>query len=155
MFKISCPYTCSSIHISWLFYWSMSIDLSLRAYFLTFNIYVFLWLKSMYCRQHTVGYCLFNLIWLPLPLIRVVVVQLLSCVQLFETPWTLAHQLSLSFIISWNPLKLTSVESVILSSNFILSCPLLLSPSIFPASVFCMSQFLGYVTNYLYYDHCS
>ena len=32
----------------------------------------------------------------------VVVVQLLSCVQLFVTPWTVARQASLFFTISWS-----------------------------------------------------
>ena len=42
-----------------------------------------------------------------------VVVQLLSCVRFFVTPWTAAHQASLSFTISWSLLKLTPIESVI------------------------------------------
>ena len=41
-----------------------------------------------------------------------VVVQSLSHVLLFVTPWTAAHQASLSFTISWGLLKLMSVESV-------------------------------------------
>ena len=41
-----------------------------------------------------------------------VVVQLLSRVRLFVTPWTAARQASLSFTISWNVLKLMSIESV-------------------------------------------
>ena len=40
------------------------------------------------------------------------VVQLLSCVQLFVTPWTATRQDSLSFTISWNLLKLMPIESV-------------------------------------------
>ena len=40
------------------------------------------------------------------------VVQLLSRVQLFVTPWTAAHQASLSFTISWSLLKFTSIESM-------------------------------------------
>ena len=40
-------------------------------------------------------------------------VQLLSCVQLFATPWTVACQASLSFTISRSLLKLMSIESVI------------------------------------------
>ena len=59
-----------------------------------------------------------------------VVVQPLSCVQLFATPWTAAQQVSLSFTISWNLLKLISIESVMPSNHLILSCPLLL-PSVF------------------------
>ena len=42
-----------------------------------------------------------------------------------------AHQISLSFI-SWNLLKLRSIESVMPSKHLILCCPLLLLPSIFP-----------------------
>ena len=53
-------------------------------------------------------------------------VQLLSCVQLFVTPWTAAHQASLSITNSWSLLKLKSIESVMLSSHLILCRPLLL-----------------------------
>ena len=58
-------------------------------------------------------------------------VQLLSRVRLFETPWTAAHQASLSITNSWSLLKLMSVESVMPSNSLILCRPLLL-PSIFP-----------------------
>ena len=61
-----------------------------------------------------------------------VVVQSLSCQQLFVTPWTAARQASLSFTISQNLLKLTSIESVMPSNHLILCCPLLLLPSICP-----------------------
>ena len=57
----------------------------------------------------------------------VIVVQLLSCVQLFA-----AHQASLSFLISWSLLKLMSIELVMTSNYLILCCPLLLLPSVFP-----------------------
>ena len=50
----------------------------------------------------------------------------------FSTPWTAAHQASLSFIISW-VLKLMPIESVMPSNHLILCCPLLLLPSIFPS----------------------
>ena len=59
-----------------------------------------------------------------------VVVQLLSHVWLFATPWTAAHQASLSSTISWNLLKLMSFESVTPSNHLILSNPPLL-PSVF------------------------
>ena len=59
-------------------------------------------------------------------------VQLLSHVQLFATPWTAAHQASLSIISSWSLLKLMSIESVMPSNHLILCHPLLLPPSIFP-----------------------
>ena len=42
-------------------------------------------------------------------------VHLLSCVQLFATPWTAAHQASLSITNPWSLLKLTSIRSVMLS----------------------------------------
>ena len=61
----------------------------------------------------------------------VVVVQSLSHVQLFATPWTAAFQASLSFTISQNLLKLMSTESVMPSNYLILCFPLLL-PSSFP-----------------------
>ena len=61
-----------------------------------------------------------------------VVVHLLKCVQLFATPWTAAHQASLSFTISWSLLKLMFIESVMPSNHLIFCCRLLLLPSIFP-----------------------
>ena len=66
-------------------------------------------------------------------LTRTVVVQLLSCVQLFVTPWTAARQASLSFTISWSPPKLMCIELVMPSNHLILCRPLLLTPSIFPS----------------------
>ena len=62
-----------------------------------------------------------------------VVVQSLSHVQLFATPWTAARQASLSFTISQSVLTLMSVESVMPSNHLILCCCLLLLPSIFPS----------------------
>ena len=53
-----------------------------------------------------------------------IVVQLLSHVRLFVTPWTAAHQTSLSFTVSWSSLKLMAIELVMLSSHLILCCPL-------------------------------
>ena len=46
----------------------------------------------------------------------VAVAQSFSCVPLFATPWTAAHQASLSFTISQSVLKLMSIESVMLSN---------------------------------------
>ena len=60
-------------------------------------------------------------------------VQLLSCVQLFLTPWTAAHQASLSIMNSWSLLKSASTELVMPSNSLILCRPLLLPPSIFPS----------------------
>ena len=73
-------------------------------------------------------------------------VKSLSCVQLFVTPWTAAHQDSLSIINSQSLLKIMSIESVMPSNHLILFQPLLLLPSIFPSvrvfsneSVLCIS----------------
>ena len=60
-------------------------------------------------------------------------VQSLSHVQLFATPWTAACQASLSITNSWSLLKLMSIESVMPSNHLTLCCPLLLPPSIFPS----------------------
>ena len=60
-------------------------------------------------------------------------VQSLSCVRIFVTPWTAAHQASLSITNSRSFLKLMSIESVMPSNHLILCRPLLLLPSIFPS----------------------
>ena len=57
----------------------------------------------------------------------------LSPVRLFVTPWTAAHQASLSFTISQSLLKLMSIELVMPSNHLILCCPLFSCP--FTASV--------------------
>ena len=59
-------------------------------------------------------------------------VQSLSHVQLFVTPWTAARQASLSITNSWNSPQLMSIELVMPSNHLILCRPLLLLPSIFP-----------------------
>ena len=61
----------------------------------------------------------------------IVVIHLLSRVQLFVTPWTVAHQASLSFTIFQSLLKLMPIESVMPSSHNVLHCPLFFLPSIF------------------------
>ena len=60
-------------------------------------------------------------------------VQSLSRVRLFATPWTAAHQASLSITNSQSLLKLMSIESVMPSNHLILCRPLHLLPSIFPS----------------------
>ena len=59
------------------------------------------------------------------------VVQSLSRVRLFATPWTAACQASLSITNSQSLLKLMSIESVMPSNHLILCRPLLLLPSVF------------------------
>ena len=72
-------------------------------------------------------------------------VQLLSHVQLFETPWIAACQASLSITNSRSSLKLTSIESVMPSSHLILGHPLLLLPPIPPSiKSFPMSQLFAW-----------
>ena len=66
------------------------------------------------------------------------VVQSLSHVQLFATPWTVTCQASLSFTISWRFLKIMSIEMV-MSSNHPVFCHPLILPSIFP-SIRCFSN---------------
>ena len=61
------------------------------------------------------------------------VVQLLSCIWLFVTAWTVGCQASLSITGSRSLLKLMSIESVMPSNHLILCCPLLLLPSILPS----------------------
>ena len=59
------------------------------------------------------------------------VVQLINHIQLFATPWTAAHQASLSFTTSRSLFKLMSIELMMPSNHLILGCSLLLLPSIF------------------------
>ena len=64
-----------------------------------------------------------------MPLVQFSLVQSLSHVLLFATPWIPAHQASLSITISWSSVKLMSIELVMPSSQLILCRPLfLLSP---------------------------
>ena len=61
------------------------------------------------------------------------VVQSLSRVWFFVTPWAAAHQASLSFTISQSLPKPMSIESVMPSNHLIFCHPFLLLPSIFPS----------------------
>ena len=67
----------------------------------------------------------------PITTLGLLVVAVHYCVQIFLTPWTAAHQASLSITNSWSLLKLMSIESVMPSNHLILCRPLLLLPSIF------------------------
>ena len=71
-------------------------------------------------KQRSLGFCR----------VASIVVQSLTCVWLFATPWSQAF---LSFTISRSLLKLTCTESVMASNHLILFHPLLLLPSIFPS----------------------
>ena len=76
-------------------------------------------------------HCLFPVNYFCIPYFSSV--QSLSHVQLFETPWTAAHQASLSFSISQSLLRLMFIELVVLAIHLILCHPFLLLPSIFPS----------------------
>ena len=70
-------------------------------------------------------------------------VQLLSCVRLFVTPWTAAHQAFLSITNSWSLPKLMPMESVMPSNHLILCRPCLLLPSIFPSITKLLEENIG------------
>ena len=59
-------------------------------------------------------------------------IQSLNHGRLFVTPWTAAHQASLSLTIFWSLFKLMSIQSVMPSNHLIHYCTLLLLFSIFP-----------------------
>ena len=72
-----------------------------------------------------------------------IVVQSLSRVRLFATPWAVAHHASLSITNSRSLPKLMSIESVMPSNHLILCRPLLVLPSIFPSiRIFSNESFL-------------
>ena len=72
-------------------------------------------------------------------------VQSLSHVQLFATPWTAAHQVSLSITKSQSLLKVMSINSVMPSNHLILCHPLLLLPSIFPSIMVFSNESVLYI----------
>jgi len=80
---------------------------------------------------HSHSFPLFTIFSHSLQVISISSVQSLSCVLLFETLWTAAHQASIAITNSQNLLKLMSIE-LVLSSNHLILCHTLLLPSIFP-----------------------
>ena len=96
----------------------------------------------MWLAQKTRNILFQSVLWLKKPC-KVSVVQSLSFVQLFGTPWTIALQASLSFTVSWSLLKLTFTESV-QSKCLILCRPFSSCLQTFPASgSFVMSWFFA------------
>ena len=73
--------------------------------------------------------CSFHLLlgFIDLIHIAAAVVQLLSQVQLFGTPWMTAHQASLPFTVSWVLLRFMSIVLVMLSNSLLSVCPLFIS----------------------------
>ena len=91
--------------------------------YIFFLIYIFYWsIVDLQCFRCTAGDSVISS------------VQLLNHVRLFVTPWTAACQASLSITNSQSLPKLIATESAMPSNHLILCCPLLLLPSIFPAS---------------------
>ena len=70
----------------------------------------------------------------------------LCYVWLLVTPWTAAHQASLSFTISQSLLKLKFIESVMPSNHLIHYCPLLFLPSTFPSNRLFSNESALYIT---------
>ena len=79
-------------------------------------------------------------------------VQSLSRVRLFVTPWTAAHQASLSITNSRSVLKLMSIELVMPSSHLILCHPLLLLPSVFSSIRVFSSESVLHITGPKYWS---
>ena len=80
-------------------------------------------------------------------------VQSLSCVQLFVTLWTTAHQASLFITNYWSLLKLISIKLVMPSNHLILCHPLLLLPSIF-LTIRVFSNELALCIHITYFSDC-
>ena len=107
------------------------------------SVFLFFWLDWVFVAMHRLSVFQHQFLsWLCKPeqkkeadsgsQLGLVVVQSLSRVQLFATPWTTACQASSSSTNSQNLLKLMSIESLMPSNHLILCCPLL-PPSIFPS----------------------
>ena len=84
--------------------------------------------KSYHC-----SYVLFFFLWL-FSGFSLYLVQLPSCLWLFTSPWTAAHQASLSLTISQSLCNFMSIELLMPSNHLILCHLLLLLPSIFPST---------------------
>ena len=89
---------------------------------------------AVYCRDESLLQMLGVTLHFKWTLTMLVVFQSLSHVQLFETPSTAEHQVSLSFTISRSLRKLMSIELVMPSNHLVLCCPLLLYLQFFPTS---------------------
>ena len=89
------------------------------------------WIKKIHLKHIT--FKTFLTKWPNYQRAKIVTVQLLIPVWLSMTPWTAAHQASLSITISQSLLKLMSTDSMMPYNHLILCCPLLLLPSILPS----------------------
>jgi len=90
--------------------------------------------------------CVCGYIYIYIYIFISVVIQLLSPVRLFETP----YQPPLSSTISWNLLKFMSIESVMLSNHLTLCCPLSFCIQSYPAYIYTHIM-CTHIHIYLYY----
>ena len=114
----------------------LSLDSS---FFLPINLLVFflrwyLFLALMWVYVYFPSLLLSKLHIIRFNVQSMIVVQSLSCIQLFVTPWTAALQTSLSFTISWSLLKLMSIQAMMPSNHHILFFPFSSCLQSFPAS---------------------
>ena len=111
------------IYVNWygIFFWRLLNEISMWSYEIRITCYDLL---SNYTKGYRHAYIVY--------ILHIVVVQSLSHVPLFATPWTPVCQASLSFTISRSLLKLMSMELVMPSQHLIVHWPLLILPSIFP-----------------------
>ena len=100
----------------------------------TQSLFFFLLILKLYLFRAVLGLpCCMDF---PLYMISVISsVELLSLIRLFATPWTAAHQASLSITNTWSLLKLMSIELVMPSNHLILCHPLLLQPPFFSSII--------------------
>jgi len=119
-------------HVSLAFLCGKLLNYSFSPFVMSVQFFIFPWVSFASCVF--LGVCL---LYGSYPYFQHVafscfslVSQSLSCIQLFATPWTAAHQASLSITNSWSLLKLMSIESV-MPSNHLIFCCLLLLPSVF------------------------
>ena len=85
---------------------------------------------ATYSEIRSVLFCILKSLW---RIIQFSSFQLLSRFLLLATPWTVELQASLSITNFYSLLKLMSIKSMMPSNNFILCCPVLLLPSVFPS----------------------
>jgi len=121
--SLDCSQAPLSTEFSGQEYWSGLPFLNEKAH--SFVVWSLLIFPDSSCTRHSCSQHLASVV--------VVVVQSLSYVWLFASPWAAAHQASLSYTISQSLFKLMSIESVMPSNHLILCCPLLFLPSIFPS----------------------
>ena len=115
---------CDTLDLQWSVTFSFILSYSLPNFFFSFCYLV----KS---NHHVWFLCFQRNCFIVINFGGVVVIHSLSCILLFVTPWTAAHQAPLFSPFSRSLLKFVSIESVLLFNHLILCCPLLLLSSIF------------------------